>query len=341
MGINLSKLKIASKSAPVLDVVGMVLGAGLPQGVPAVRLARKDGVDDLVAGGFLDLSGELPATPEDAAAATPGSWQVPTAFRAPHAALAIHSGQAFLRHSAETRENGENGDPQMRSVSRATAPDLPPLTAGLPEFQAAWAARLFPEGRRPTACSIQIASTAAMSGFSHNPAFKKAGGNAIVMMVFPSYTALAAFQDSMLVLYREHPVGFRHVREAVSAQMRVDEAMAESVLDDTLVDPIPMIEPVLRPLLRQIEISVDYLARRRDCPVENFFICGLPTGFRYWASLFNRMLGRTPTLCRPPESFSGSPSAVLPDTHPLASDGTGQLFMAAIGAAFAVLDDHS
>lgn len=341
MGTSFSKLKIASKSAPFRDVVGMVLGAGLQQGVPAVRLTRKDGVDELVAGGFLDLSGALPATPDEAAAATPGSWQVPAAFRAPHAALAVHSGQAFLRHSAETRENGEKGDPQMRSVSRATAPDLPPLTAGLPEFQAAWAARLFPEGHSPTACSIQIAATAVISGFSRNPVFKKSGGNAIAMLVFPAYTALAAFQDSLLVLYREHPVGFRHVREAVSTQMRIDEAMAESLLDDTLVDPIPMIEPVLRPLLRQVEISVDYLARRRDCPVDSFFICGLPTGFRYWSSLFNRMLGRPPTLCRPLDSLSGSPSAELPDTHPLAVSETGPLFMAALGAAFAVLDDNA
>jgi hypothetical protein len=338
MGTPFSKLKAGAKTAPVRDVVGMVLGAGFQQGVPAVRLARKNGVDELVAGGFLELPGTLPVTPDDANAMPVGNWQVPRAFRAPHIAFAIHSEQAFLRQSPET---GEKGDPHMRSVSRATAPDLPPLTVGLPEFQAAWAARLFPEGRRPTACSIQVAATAAISGFLHNPAFRKSGGNAVAMLVFPAYTALAAFQDSLLVLYREHPVGFRHVREAVSSKMRVDEAMADSVLDDTMVDLIPMIEPVLRPLFRQLEISVDYLARRRDCPVEAFFIYGLPTGFRYWSSLFKRILGQTPVFCRPLDSLAGSPSAALPGTHPLAASYTGQLFMAALGAAFAVLDDNA
>ncbi len=319
----------------IRDVVGLELGAGLKRGVPAVRLIEKNGETEVVAAGFLDLPGTLPDTPEAASASMPATWQLPYEFKAPRAAIAINSKQAFLRHTVNSSD--DDGDPNtgaFRQTKRSTAADLPPLTAGLPEFLAAWAARLFPEGHRPTAGSIQIAETAAMSGFLHNPSFHKSGGNAIAMLVFAEHTALAAFQDTMLVLYREQATGFQHIRDAICSEMRIEQDMADTVLDDTLVDPTPMIEPILRPLFRQVEISLDYLARRRNCPVEHFFIYGLQNGLRYWSTLFKRMMSSALTPCLPLEGLSGADS--LPG---LAENAP--LMMTAAGAACAVLDDKA
>ncbi|MDD4101495.1 MAG: hypothetical protein PHU80_02540 [Kiritimatiellae bacterium] len=333
MKFPFSNLRLKASSQDIRDVVGLELGAGLKQGVPAVRLLQKDGETEVVAAGFIDLNGILPSSPEDAAAAGSGTWQLPHEFKAPRAAIAINSKQAFLRHAVDASEEGEDKNTvAFRRTKRATADDLPPLTAGLPEFQAAWAARLFPEGHKPTAFSVQIAATAAMSGFLRNPAFKQAGGNAIAMLVFAEHTALAAFQDTALVLYREQPTGFQHIRNAISSEMHIDNEMADSLLNDTLVDPTTMIEPILRPLFRQVEISVDYLSRRRNCPVENFFIYGLPTGLRYWSIIFKRMMSKTLTPCQPLEGLAGADS--LPE---LAE--TAPLMMTAAGAACAVLDD--
>jgi len=317
--------------------VGLELGAESAEGVPAVRLRKREGKTELLAAGFLDLPGTLPDNPELPPAPGTTVWNLPRAFQAPHAALTVSSKFAFLRQSTGTGEEGaEKKQIPYRQVSRVIAPDLPPFIVGLPEFQAAWAAHLLPEGRRPTACSLQVSAAAAMSCFVANPAFAGASGNAVTLFVFPKYTALAAFQDTHLVLYREHPTGADHLRTAISAQMHIEIGLADAVLEDTLIDPTPIIEPVLRPLFRQVEISADYLLRRRNCPVQHFFVCGLAAGSRYWSTVFAHMMNQPLTFCKTLEGIE-----VVANLSSLPKDlnAAAPLLMAATGAARAVLED--
>lgn len=317
------------------DVVGLEIGAGTGSGVPAVRLRKRNGKTELLAAGFLDLPDRLPAS---AGACDVPVWTLPGPFRAPRAALAINSPLHFLRHAAGG--NGEEAADHataFRRVSRQTAPDMPRLVAGLPEFQAAWAARLLPEGHRPTACSIQVAAAAAMSGFTASPAFVQAGGNAVALFVYAQVTSLAAFQDGGLVFYREHPMGMEHLRGAISSQMGIDASLTDAVLEDTLIDPTSVVEPVLRPLYRQIEISADYLLRRRKCQVENFFVSGVTAGAPYWSKLFARMMNQSLVFCSPLDGIERvGPGAHLPDDVVKRAP----LLMTALGAARAVLEDQ-
>ena len=321
--------------------MGLEVGAGLSEGVPAVRLRKRENEIELLAAGFLKLPDGLPETAESAQHAPP-MWVLPGPLQAPHAALAVSSKQSFLRHaSGSGDETPDKRQTAFRIASRTAAPDLPPLVAGLPEFQAAWAARLLPEGRRPTACSLQLSSAAALNGLTAAPAFLSAEGNAAALFVFPEYTALAAFQESRLVLYREHPVGYVHLRSALSTQMGIDIALADSVLDDTLIDPTPIIEPVLRPLFRQVEISADFLSRRRNCKATNFFLCGLPSGASYWSTVFSHMMNLPLLVC---PTLDGVARPMRPHQKqsalaPLSKSGE-QLLMAAYGAARAVLEDE-
>ncbi|HNX36111.1 MAG TPA: hypothetical protein PKM57_15910 [Kiritimatiellia bacterium] len=329
--------KLAPPHKPHTDIVGLELGCGLADGVPAVRLRKRDGVIELLAAGFLHLPGTLPDSPDFAP--TPGTtvWTLPRPFQAPHAAIAVTSKLAFFRQSAGAAEEGqEKKQVAYRQAARVVVPDQPPFTAGLPEFQAAWAARLLPEGRPPTACSLQVSVAAAMSGFLPHPAFVEAGGNAVTLFVFANHTALAAFQDFRLVLYREHPIGADHLRNAISSQMHMEIGLADAVLEDTLIDPTPIIEPVLRPLFRQVEISADYLLRRRNCPVKHFFVCGLTAGSRYWSAIFAHMMSQPLTPCLPLDGIRvTAPASCLPKDL----NAAAPLLMTAIGAARAVLED--
>jgi hypothetical protein len=330
------KEKLTSSSLPFTDVVGLELGASCPDGVPAVRLRKLEGQTELVAAGFLRLPGTLPPDPS-AALEEPLIWSLPRAFQAPHAALAVTSLQVYLRHASGPGEEAAD-DKQIpyRTVSRVLAADLPPLTAGLPEFQAAWAAHLLPEGRQPTACSLQVSSAAAINSFIASPLFKTLAGTAIVLFVFPGHTSLAAFHEAKLVLYREHPIGYSHVRTAISNQMRIEPSLADSVLQDTFIDPIPMIEPVLKSLFRQVEISSDYLLRRRNCKTQQFFVCGLPTGANYWSSIFSHMMNIPLTLFRP---FDGLQNPLRPAETPADFAAAEPFLTTALGAAQAVLED--
>jgi len=330
------QVKFSPQSKPFTDVVGLEVGAGHPDGVPAVRLRKRDGKTELVAAGFLHLQGTLPETP-DAAAVDMTRWSIPKPFHAPYAALAITSQQAFLRHSAGADEEAANKQNVYRTVTRALAHDLPPLTAGMPEFQAAWATRLLPEGRPPTACSLQVSSAAAINAFMTAPLFDSLSGTAVVLFVFHGHTSLAAFHESKLVLYREHPVGYGHLRTAISNQMRIDPLLADAVLDDTFIDPSPMIEPVLRTLFRQIEISYDYLLRRRNCQMQHFFVCGLPSGAKYWDQLFTRMLNLPLLVFHPFEDLLERPARAMSLPKDLGT--VAPFLMTALGAAQAVLED--
>lgn len=326
----------AAARKTITDVVGLEIGASHPEGVPAVRvMKRPDGKTELVAAGFLRLPGQLPeSAASDSAVAA--SWSLPRPFQARHAALAVTSAQAFIRHATGPEDEPENRQTPFRTVSRALAQDLPPLKAGLPEFQAEWAAQLLPEGRCPTACSLQISSAAAINGFLASPLFSTLSGTAVVLFVFPGHTSLAAFHDSKIVLYREHPIGYGHVRTAIANQMRIETTLADSVLQDTFIDPTPMIEPVLKALFRQVEISSDYLLRRRNCATQNFFVCGLPSGVKYWTSIFGRMMNQPLTLFHP---FDGLVKPQKPTQMPANIAEAEPYLMTALGAARAVLED--
>jgi len=119
--------------------------------------------------------------------------------------------------------------------------------------------------------------------------------------------------------------------------MGIDHALADAVLDDTLIDPASIIEPVLRPLFRQVEISADYLLRRRNCPVKHFFVCGLPAGTRYWSTVFSHMMNLPLTAC---PAFDGLEIAPRPTalSEELIKAGAPLLLVAA-GAARAALED--
>jgi hypothetical protein len=332
------KSKAAVQNLPLTDVVGLEINAGYPDGVPAVRLRRIAGQTELVAAGLLPLPGALPETFDASLEETP-VWSLPRHYQAPHAALTVTSQQAFLRHASGPGEEPDDAvQASFRTVSRVLVPDLPPLTAGLPEYQAAWAARLFPEGRQPTACSIQISSAAAINSFIAAPLYKTLTGTAVVLFVFPNHTSLAAFHESKLVLYREHPIGYNHVRTAISTQMRIEASLADSVLQDTFIDPVPMIEPILKALFRQVEISSDYLLRRRNCQTQQFFMCGLPAGTTYWSSIFARMMNLPLTHFRP---FDGLVKPVRPGQVPEDLAAAEPYLMTALGAALAVLEDEA
>jgi len=334
------KTKFSAQTKPFTDVVGLELGAGYSQGVPAVRLRKKEGRTELLAFDFLSLPDKLPLRPDEADELK--VWSLPRPFQAPHAALAITSPLSFLRHSSGIYNEAEDEESlqfSYRTLSRALAPEVPPILAGIPDFQAAWAARLFPESHYPTACSLQVSAAAAINTFLAAPLLDSLSGTAAVLFVFSGHTSLAAFKDSRLVLYREHPIGYGHLREAISSQMRIEPSLADSVLEDTFVDPTPMIEPVLRTLFRQVEISHDYLSRRRNCETNNFFVCGLPSGFKYWAAEFSRMLNFTLTHFLP---FDYVEKTTRPDkdTKNFASLPTVAPFLiTALGAARAVLED--
>lgn len=211
------------------------------------------------------------------------------------------------------------------------------LEAGIPEYQALWLSRLLPEGKRPTAASIQIVPASALSAVLSLPEFVAAGGTALVVFVFRSSIVFAGYREGSLLLFRECPgvSGYAAMREAVKNKLGLEENLVDSVMDDTLVDPRPALEPFVRPVLQQVEISLDYLARRHSLKISKVFLLGLPSGAHYWSQLAQESL-RLPFLS--PSLFDGLVLPTKAGRMPALSASQSQTFLAALGAARAAME---
>ena len=140
------------------DIVGAELFGGDERGVPAVRVAYRKSAWHLLAADFVPPpQGELPARWEDVSHRS--TWELPAAFQAPHAALAVNSRlEIFSQATAETilqdmargvpadapsaldsvkkrfairRETAEHAAPATPASANATAPTQLPA-AGVP-----------------------------------------------------------------------------------------------------------------------------------------------------------------------------------------------------------------
>lgn len=232
--------------------------------------------------------------------------------------------------------------PVSRDGSRfVTAPlDEAPfiLQTGLPEYQVLWLSRLLPEGRRPTACSVQTAPSAMLCALHELPEFTEADGTAVAVFVTRTSVYFAGYRKGALLLFRECPgvAGYEVMRELVKSGLGVTDELVDSILEDTLIDPRPALEPLVRPVLQQLQLSLDYLAQRHDVHVDKVFLMGLPAGANYWSSFAQEMLG-VPFVS--PGVFEGFVLPKAADAMPAdMTDAASQAFLVALGAARAAME---
>jgi len=214
------------------------------------------------------------------------------------------------------------------------------VQAGMPEFQVLWLSRLLPEGRRPTAASVQTLPSALLASLSEQPVFNEAGGTAFVIYAMRNAVYLAGYRGGRLMLFRSCPgvAGWEMLREGVKLRLGLEDEMVDEILDDALIDPRSAMEPFVRPVLQQLEISLDYLKSRHNIYIDKVFIMGLPSGARYWSQMSEEAL-RIPLIA--PSVFDG---LALPAKDKELADMTpskSQAFLAALGAARAAMEERA
>ena len=228
----------------------------------------------------------------------------------------------------------------VRYVTQPLAEKPFVIQAGMPEYQVVWLSHLLPEGRRPTAASIQTLPSALLASICEQPAFNAAGGTAFAIYVMRNSVYLAGYKDGQLLLFRSCPgvAGWEMLREGLKLRLGLDEEMVDEILDDALIDPRSAMEPFVRPVLQQLEISLDYLQNRHNLRIDKVFIMGLPSGARYWSQMAEEAL-HMPLVA--PSVFEGL--ALPPKDHELAAltPSKTQAFLAALGAARAAMEEQA
>jgi Tfp pilus assembly PilM family ATPase len=159
------------------------------------------------------------------------------------------------------------------------------LCASLPEFQTLWLSRLLPEGKRPTASSIQVAESALMASILLQPEFIAADGSALAIFARSDATYLAGYKKGEPVLWRRCPGvgGILAMRDAVRKTLGLDEELVDSVLNESLIDPRPALEPFVRPILGQLSLSLDYLTGKHGLKFDHAFLMGVDAGASHWS----------------------------------------------------------
>ena len=231
----------------------------------------------------------------------------------------------------------ENG---MRFAVRPVAEQGFHLEAALPEFQALWLSRLLPEGRRPTASSIQLHDAALMASVLAQPEFIQGKGNALAVFVGAHDIHFAGYKAGAPVLWRKCPVpgGTAVLREAVKRGLGVDDTLVDSVLDDSLIDPRSALEPILHPVLDELELSRAYLADRHSVRPAHILLMGLSAGAAYWCKYAQESHHLELTA---PGVFDGLDFPAKPKPGEIDESmqtGSTALFLPALGAALAAAE---
>ncbi|MDA3923573.1 MAG: hypothetical protein PF904_02605 [Kiritimatiellae bacterium] len=336
MNKNNIQITLKNKAASISrDVVGIEVGANLPQGAPVVRLHVVNKQVELLAVGFVKLPEKMPESISDLEDNPTKFWTLPKEFQASKAAIAVTSKDAVIRQTSDTSDNDDKKIP-IRKILYNVDVNHPPIISSMPEFLASWIATRFPEGHRPTIRSIQTSATAVLNCFLCGPVTASSDKPTGVIFCFKHHSAITMFYENRLVLHREHPVGYMTIKEALSKNMGIDISMVDTIIDDPALDISPIISPILETLFRQVDISADYLARRKDCTVENFYIYGLPCGSKHWTSMFTKLVNKPLNNLHPFGGIScNNKKLLLPDSFKKDTP----LFMSAVGAARALLED--
>lgn len=206
------------------------------------------------------------------------------------------------------------------------------MEATLPEYQVLWLSRLLPEGRRPTAASIQLNPLAHAASILRHPEFKAAGGSALVLYILPDEVRIAGFKAGDLVLWRNcrGVPGGTAIREAVKKGLGLDEEIVDSVLDDNLIDPRPVMEPAIAPILDELALSRDYLVAKLNFEPAKVLAVGLASGGAYWNALAGERARLQLVACGPFDGFEGA----VPEKNDASA------FAGALGAALALLAEE-
>lgn len=205
------------------------------------------------------------------------------------------------------------------------------LAASLPEFQALWLSRLLPEGRRPTAFSIQVAESALMASPLLHPAFAEAKGSLLALFVRRDAIYFAGYRRGEPVLWRRCPgvKGYDAMRMTVSKTLGVDETLVNDILEDALVDPRPALEPFLHPVLQQLDLARAYLAGKHSMDVGKVLLLGLPYGARHWCHVAEDSVKMQLIPANPFDGFALAKGVDVPAPH---------LYLVALGAAIAAAE---
>jgi type IV pilus assembly protein PilM len=321
------------------DVVGVDVGS------TALKVVRLKALNHTVTVVAVDV---LPAVVLPPPPAVPSPVKLPKAIHARHAALAYSGPGAMVKmltfpthsdKSAETQVNelmglADSSDYRVAyELVSETRAETRALAVAMPDQAASQLCALFPVGT-PAPYSIEVAGLASMTAFQRGPGRRHLEEAVAVVDLGASVTMVAFYNKGVLSLIRKFDFGSLTILKTVKETLGVDTEVAQGILADGSFDISQAIRQAMESFLQQFVISRDFVERRENCHMLRLYACGGTAGMQGWARELQSASGLEPEFWNPFAELS-----VLPGAIPEALKGQEARFTAALGAAWAVLDE--
>lgn len=239
------------------------------------------------------------------------------------------------------------GNPVSNGGTRFVMKSMPAaegfvMEAGLPEYQILWVSRLLPEGRRPTAASVQVRPSALSASLLRQPEFSAADGSALALFVADDAISIAGYKGGDIVLWRTcHDVpGWKAIKAAIQKGLGLEEEMISGVLEDKLIDPRPVLEPLIAPIVDELAVSRDYLVGKLGIELKKTLLFGVPAGAKLWQEIAEDRAHLKLDVPNPFDGIEKDPKAFVGDGADLNGPGA-YAFIGAIGAALALVGEEA
>lgn len=217
-------------------------------------------------------------------------------------------------------------------VQSSTYGETTVLAAALPETMALWCLRLLPSATSAS-CSLELSGLAALNAIAFSQRDKALDSACMALDVGAQTSTLGIFVKNELALVRQFAIGSQMVLKCVAEALGMDEETASSVLGDGVIDATDAVRTALDPLIHQLVIGRDFVARRKNCRINELFLTGGLFGSAFWRTQLADTLNITAAAWNPLAIIPASPAAAV-----LADNPNASAFAAAMGVALAALE---
>jgi Tfp pilus assembly PilM family ATPase len=207
------------------------------------------------------------------------------------------------------------------------------LTVSVPEAEVLRVLALLPHGP-PAAYSVEDAGLAALTAFYYGPG-RELYEDAVCFIETGAHTTFVAFLNKRIpVLMRTLDLGGEKLVTNLQTQWGLDRETALGALGQgATIDISQPLRELAAPVLRQLNISRDFVERQEGCRISKVFLSGGLGQIKQWGQAVQESMGMPTSTWDP---FAPFQTTGLPDA---ARCQSGR-FSAAIGAALGALGEE-
>ena len=205
------------------------------------------------------------------------------------------------------------------------------LGVAVPAKEVALLLQAFADGA-PALRSVEVASLSTFSAFHelYGDDYKE---QCICLLDSGRTRTTAVFMErGTVLLYAKFDVGADTLNRQIETDLGVDNEMVRTILAGGSVDISSSVDVVQAPVLRQLSVSRDFVARKAKMPVSHVFMSGGMSQSEHWMKPIESSLGIPCSVWDPLEPMKMA-DGVWPDVL----QGQQHRFCAAIGAAIGAL----